>query len=147
VISKCLHSVKGGLFLGECTAYQDSVSDYAQPPRTKTLGDCEGRSEHASNRIFQVEIVQTLLVGARKTQGWRGPSLDHSNCSKHIVLCVPEILCVLTGARVDGITTFVVQLDIVVPIEVLVSLREIYLGRSKLDELIGLRDVVCRLER
>jgi hypothetical protein len=86
------------------------------------------------------------LVRAREAQRWRRPSLDYSNCRKHIVLCVPEVLSVLTSAWVDSVAAFVVQLDVVVAIEVLIALREISLSRLKLDEFIRVRDVVGRLE-
>jgi hypothetical protein len=140
-----LKSVPRRKLKAKCT-YQEPVSNSADPPRADSLRDSEQRSDHISDGVFQVKLIQALFVRARKTFGWRPSPLYHANCSKHVVLRISELLSIFTGTWVDWIAALVVQLDVVVAIEILVSSGELGLGRTELDIFIGLVDASRGLE-
>jgi hypothetical protein len=61
-------------------------------------------------------------------------------------LRISKLLSIFAGAWVDWVSALVVQLDVVVAIELLVSLRKLGVGRTELNVFVGPVDVARRLK-
>jgi hypothetical protein len=146
VISESLRLCKHRSTICPYRAHQDSVPDCAYRPRTGAFGQRERRFDGIPEKVFIVQSVQALLIGAREPFGRGLSPLDHANCSEHIILCISECLSVLSRSGVDGVAAFIVELDVVVSVEVLVSSREFCLRRFELQEVLGLYHFLGGLE-